>query len=258
MDQKKANKKINIAELKSEINLKKSISLKRLEHDLKEIKNQIIPIPGVTAGPINNNIYEWHGNIKCLRDNDYKGAVLHLKFIFPKNYPLSPPDVFVLNRNIVHPNILSDGKICLDILEKKTDKKDNLVGWRSVYTVLSILSQLQNFFFDVNKTFLINDYEEKKELEIIDEKINELKKKDKKEKDTEKKEEISEKEKKEKELKEKEKYLKKIDYVPKSVKDQLESWSEYTCEICKSHGNSKPIPEFPEKEKLKTELTIRI
>ena len=145
MKSKTRNKtKVNNAELKAALVKDKCLSLKRLEHDLNEIKNQKVPIPGVTAYPINEDFYEWHGNIKCLRDNVYKGAVLHLKFNFARDYPLSPPDVYVFNRNIVHPNILENGRICLDILEKK---KNEYIGWRSGYTVLTILSQLQNFFF---------------------------------------------------------------------------------------------------------------
>ena len=170
-------KKINHAELEADLVKNKSLSLKRLQHDLNEIKNQIIPIPGVCASPLDTNFYEWHGNIKCLKDNAYKGAVLHLKFIFPKDYPLSPPDIYVLNPNIVHPNVLGGGRICLDILEKR---KDNFIGWRSGYTVLTILTQLQNFFFDTNKTFLINELDEKKELEILDKKEREEKKQEEK------------------------------------------------------------------------------
>ena len=183
MSQQKIPKKsdINTAELKAAITLKKTLSLKRLEHDYNEIKNQIIKIPSVTARPLDDNFYEWHGNIKCLKDNIYKGAVLHLKFVFPKNYPLSPPDVYVMNTNIIHPNVLSDGKICLDILEKNT--KDEYIGWRSGYTVLSILSQLQNFFFDIKKVFLIEENEEKREIE-------KMKKEEEKEKDKKKKKKI--------------------------------------------------------------------
>ena len=178
MKRKRINKDIGRAELKAALVKNKCLYLKRLEHDYNEIKNQIIPIPGVSACPLDDNFYEWHGNIKCLRDNVYKGAVLHLNFVFPRDYPLSPPDVYVLNRNIVHPNILENGKICLDILERR---KDGLIGWRSGYTVLTILSQLQNFFFDITKTFLISDSEEKKELEILEKKELEERRKEEKE-----------------------------------------------------------------------------
>ena len=46
---------------------------------------------------------------------------------------------------------MGDKSICLDMLVKG---KEEYKGWKSGYTVLSILLQLQNFFFDVDDTFL--------------------------------------------------------------------------------------------------------
>lgn len=139
------------AEISALLTSKKSFSLQRLMHDYKEIKNQVIPIPGVSAAPLDDNFYEWHGNVKSSTTNIYKGAVMHLKFEFPKRYPLEPPKISVLNKNLKHPNIMPDGRICLDVLEKKVEK---FRGWRGGYTVLTILLQLQNFFFDVDETFI--------------------------------------------------------------------------------------------------------
>ena len=136
-------KEVDNAEIKASLVRNKTLSLKRLLHDYEEIKNQVIPIPGVSALPIDDKMYEWHGNIKSLSDNIYKGAVLHFKFSFPKDYPLSPPSVYLLNYNFSHPNILEGGKICLDMFEKQGN---NYKGWKTGYTVLSILLQLQSFF----------------------------------------------------------------------------------------------------------------
>ena len=75
----------------------KSFSLQRLTHDYNEITKQTVPIPGVSALPLDDDIYEWHGNVKAIANNPYKGAVLHFKLVFPKDYPLSPPTVYLLN-----------------------------------------------------------------------------------------------------------------------------------------------------------------
>ena len=136
----------------------KSFSLQRLTHDYKEIKEQKIPIPGVSAVPLDNDMYEWHGNIKATADNVYKGAVLHFKMVFPPNYPLSPPTVYLLNDSLTHPNVMPDRKICLDMFEKD---KGSYKGWKTGYTVLSILLQLQNFFFDVDEKLLSDDDKKK-------------------------------------------------------------------------------------------------
>ena len=224
MEQKKRQFKKDIlgrAEMKALLKQNKSLCLKRLLHDSEEIKNQIITIPGVTAVPLSDNLYEWHGNIKCLCNNIYKDAVIHLKFLFPEDYPLSPPEIYVLNTNIVHPNILNGGKICLDILEKnKKDNDNDYVGWKCSYTVLSILLQLQNFFFESQKTFLLEKHYEDSEIKTIDS----------------------------------EKKKNKV-YFPKMVKDQLESWSKFECPNCNHKGNSNPFPKFPEKESINTKLT---
>ena len=74
----------------------KSFSLQRLTHDYNEITKQTVPIPGVSALPLDDDIYEWHGNVKAIANNPYKGAVLHFKLVFPKDYPLSPPTVYLL------------------------------------------------------------------------------------------------------------------------------------------------------------------
>ena len=130
---------------------KKSFSLQRLMHDYNEITKQLIPIPGVSALPLDDNFYEWHGNVKAIANNPYKGAVLHFKLVFPKDYPLSPPTVYLLNTGLHHPNVMPDRRICLDMFEKE---KGSYKGWKSGYTVLSILLQLQMFFFDVDENFL--------------------------------------------------------------------------------------------------------
>ena len=55
-----------------------------------------------------------------------------------------------MNKDFTHPNILSDGSICLDML---TTSNEPYTGWKSAYTVLSILIDLQSVFYDkyINK-----------------------------------------------------------------------------------------------------------
>ncbi len=142
---------VNKAEIAAFLVTKKSFSLQRLMHDYNEIKNQINPIGGVSACPLDDNFYEWHGNIKASTTNIYKGSVLHFKFVFQKDYPLSAPKIYLLNKDFTHPNVLPDGSICLDMLTTSTEPYK---GWKSGYTVLSILIQLQNFFFDVDENFI--------------------------------------------------------------------------------------------------------
>lgn len=48
-------------------------------------------------------------------DSPYQGGVFFLTIHFPTDYPFKPPKVAFSTR-IYHPNINSNGSICLDIL----------------------------------------------------------------------------------------------------------------------------------------------
>jgi ubiquitin-protein ligase len=48
-------------------------------------------------------------------DSPYSGGVFFLTIHFPTDYPFKPPKVS-FNTRIYHPNINSNGSICLDIL----------------------------------------------------------------------------------------------------------------------------------------------
>ena len=49
-------------------------------------------------------------------DSPYTGGVFFLNIHFPTDYPFKPPKVTFVTR-IYHPNINSNGGICLDILK---------------------------------------------------------------------------------------------------------------------------------------------
>jgi len=148
------------AHISSLITQNKSFSLQRLMRDYNEIKNSNFSLFGVSAAPLDTDFFTWHGNIKALTDNIYKGCVIHLEINFTNTYPINPPSINVLNySNLKHPNLLDGGKLCLDMLELSNEKYS---GWTSGYTVFSILLQLQNFFFDVEDIYLT--LEEKKQI----------------------------------------------------------------------------------------------
>jgi len=153
---KKWNKPIKkfqeIAKISAMISVNQTLAIKRLIHDLEEIKNPENCVVGVSATPLQDSIFEWHANIKAMTNNAYKGCILHLSLIFPKNYPLYPPQIKILSEpSLPHPNIIGC-YLCLDMLQYPSTNKIN--HWTSAYTVLSILIQLQSFFFDVEDNYL--------------------------------------------------------------------------------------------------------
>jgi ubiquitin-protein ligase len=61
--------------------------------DLEELEEQVDPSLGVSAQPLKNNLMKWHANIKGPEGSAYEGAVLHLEFAFPHDYPNSAPAI---------------------------------------------------------------------------------------------------------------------------------------------------------------------
>ena len=88
----------------------------RLMSELKDV--QMNPIPNFDVGLKDDNINEWRATIIGPSDSPYEGGVFELDISFPVNYPFTPPKVSFVTR-IFHPNINSDGDICLDILKDK-------------------------------------------------------------------------------------------------------------------------------------------
>jgi len=143
-----------------------SSAIKRLSKDYLQYKENENDFTLISAKPLENNLFEWHVNI-CAPDGPYANLPLHFILKFPENYPAAPPDVRLCSR-IDHPNVFGewDGTdaawICLDMLKEYT-VKTKYEGWSSVYTVQSILLQLQSFLFSEN---VPQDYGGSQNLEL--------------------------------------------------------------------------------------------
>ena len=113
--------------------------MRRLQKDLKEIRDSEIPLVGVTAAPLDDSIFKWHANIRGPVDTVYAGGVFHLEITFPEDYPVSPPSI-QLCTDVPHANVFRR-RLCLDMLEENSSGAW-YQGWTSAYTVQSILIQL--------------------------------------------------------------------------------------------------------------------
>lgn len=75
-------------------------------------------------------------------DSPYAGGVFFLNIRFPPDYPFKPPKVsFTATTRIYHPNINSNGNICLDILKDQ---------WSPALTISKVLLSVCSLLTDPN------------------------------------------------------------------------------------------------------------
>ncbi|KAK4371434.1 hypothetical protein RND71_010909 [Anisodus tanguticus] len=121
-----------------------------LQKQLKDLcKN---PVDGFSAGLVDeSNLFEWSVTIIGPQDTLYEGGFFNAIMSFPQNYPNSPPTVR-FTTEIWHPNVYSDGKVCISILHPPGDDPNGYElaseRWSPVHTVesivLSIISMLSS------------------------------------------------------------------------------------------------------------------
>uniref|UniRef100_A0A7S3LQF5 UBC core domain-containing protein n=1 Tax=Aplanochytrium stocchinoi TaxID=215587 RepID=A0A7S3LQF5_9STRA len=115
-----------------------SNSRKRISKELAEIS--LDPPANCSAGPKDDNLYQWVSTIMGPEGSPYAGGLFFLDIVFPKEYPFKPPKVTFKTR-IYHCNINSNGAICLDIL------KDN---WSPALTIQKVLLSICSLLTDAN------------------------------------------------------------------------------------------------------------
>uniref|UniRef100_A0A3B3XEK0 E2 ubiquitin-conjugating enzyme n=1 Tax=Poecilia mexicana TaxID=48701 RepID=A0A3B3XEK0_9TELE len=92
------------------------MALKRIHKELNDLARD--PPAQCSAGPVGDDMFHWQATIMGPSDSPYQGGVFFLTIHFPTDYPFKPPKVAFTTR-IYHPNINSNGSICLDILRSQ-------------------------------------------------------------------------------------------------------------------------------------------
>ena len=67
---------------------------------------------------MDNNIFMWEAIIFGPDDTPLEGGVFKLHLRFSEEYPQCPPHV-KFQTSVFHPNVFTDGNICLDILRRE-------------------------------------------------------------------------------------------------------------------------------------------
>ena len=100
------------------------------------------PPSNTSAGPASDNdLFNWKATIMGPEGSPYAGGLFFLKVQFPPDYPFKPPRMQFVTK-IFHPNINSNGGICLDIL------KDS--AWSPALTISKVLLSVCSLLTDPN------------------------------------------------------------------------------------------------------------
>ena len=114
-------------------------ALKRIQKELIDLGKD--PPANCSAGPIDEkDQYHWQATIMGPDDSPYAGGVFFLNIHFPTDYPFKPAKINFTTR-IYHPNINSNGSICLDILKEQ---------WSPALTISKVLLSISSLLTDPN------------------------------------------------------------------------------------------------------------
>ena len=115
------------------------MALRRITKELNDIQKD--PPTNCSAGPVSQeDMFSWSATIMGPSDSPYQGGVFFLSIKFPSDYPFKPPKLTFQTR-IYHPNINSNGSICLDILKDQ---------WSPALTISKVLLSISSLLTDAN------------------------------------------------------------------------------------------------------------
>ncbi|EME26323.1 hypothetical protein GpartN1_g7370.t1 [Galdieria partita] len=114
------------------------MATKRITKELQDLGRD--PPSNCSAGPVGDDLFHWQATIMGPPDSPYAGGVFFLNIHFPTDYPFKPPKVQFTTR-IYHPNINSNGSICLDILRDQ---------WSPALTISKVLLSICSLLTDPN------------------------------------------------------------------------------------------------------------
>lgn len=114
---------------------------------LYQMTTKMETVPGISAFPDGDNLFQWTGTIHGSDATVYSGLKYRLSMMFPKDYPYTAPTVKFVS-GCFHPNVDLSGNICLDILKDK---------WSATYTVKTILLSIQSLLDEPNNESPLNN-----------------------------------------------------------------------------------------------------
>lgn len=114
-------------------------SVKRLMKEARTMAKLYDPDGDIHAAPIGegDNLFDWHFTIRGPKDTPFQNGLYHGRLIFPPDYPMKPPEIFLLT---VSGRFETNTKICLSISGYHPET------WLPSWSIQTALIALQAFF----------------------------------------------------------------------------------------------------------------
>jgi len=125
-------------------------SLIRLQKEYKQYSKDPNPFYSICPNP--ENFYIWDVLLFGPQETIFEGGIFKCQLKFPNDYPNKPPE-FKFITNLLHPNIYTDGKICISILRTGVDQfgyEHISERWNPSHSVNSILISILNILSEPN------------------------------------------------------------------------------------------------------------
>jgi ubiquitin-conjugating enzyme E2 J2 len=110
------------------------MATKRLREELIKLKTE--PPPGIIAEPDESNILKWFYVIRGPAETPFEGGVYIGKLIFPSEYPMRAPSVYMLTPS---GRFQINTKICMSMSDFHPE------SWNPMWSVATIIQGVQSF-----------------------------------------------------------------------------------------------------------------
>jgi ubiquitin-protein ligase len=122
----------------------------RIPKEYEKLTND--PVENVILEINPSNIFEWNFVIFGPKDTPYEGGTYQGILSIPKEYPLRPPQVKFTTK-LFHPNVYTDGKLCISILHEGKDEtgyENDLERWSPLNNIRTIFKSIISLLYDPN------------------------------------------------------------------------------------------------------------
>lgn len=125
--------------------MNRGMANRRMKREL-ELLSRGGAAPGIAAWPRDegDRLDVLDAEIRGASDTPYEGGIFRLEVVIPAEYPLKPPRVRFVTK-IYHPNIDSQGRICLDSLNMPPKG-----AWKPSLNVSTLLTTIQALMSEPN------------------------------------------------------------------------------------------------------------